>query len=104
MSVSLIILGILMVVSYILSLLGFVRKGIIIDDNYVFSSKEKRQNMNKNAYYLQSAIIFLCIGSMFLLHILRRVTDVVYLTYLAFIVGFATAVYAIASHYAIKKN
>ena len=43
------LLRILMIVSYIFALLGFLGIGIIIDDNYVFASKEKRKAMNKKA-------------------------------------------------------
>ena len=103
MSASTIILGILTITAYTLSLLGFLGKGIIIDDNYVFSSKEKRQRMNKTAYQLQSAMVFLGIGTMFLLYLLRLLTDIVLLYYVAIIIGSITMVYAIISHYIIKK-
>lgn len=103
MSVSSMILGILTIAAYTLSLFGFLGKGIIIDDNYVFSSKEKRQGMNKTAYQLQSALVFFGIGTMFLLYFLRLLTDIACLHYIAIIIGLATFVYAIISHYAIKK-
>lgn len=98
------LLSILMVVSYIFALLGFLGIGIIIDDNYVFASKEKRKAMNKKAYYLQSGIIFLCLGTMFLLYMLRLATGIVYFKYAAYMVCFAAMIYAIVSHYAIKRR
>lgn len=94
----------LMIISYIFALLGFLGIGIIIDDNYVFASKEKRKAMNKKSYYLQSGIIFLCLGTMFLLYLLRLVTGIVYFKYAALIVCMTAMIYAILSHYAIKKN
>lgn len=104
MSLSLALLIMLMVVSYIFALLGFLGTGIIIDDNYVFASKEKRRHMDKKAYYLQSAIIFLCLGTMFLQYIIRLLTGIVYFKYTAFMVCFAAMIYAIVSHYTIKKK
>lgn len=104
MLLSFTLLMMLMAVSYIFALLGLLGIGIIIDDNYVFASKEKRENMDKKAYYLQSAIIFLCLGTMFLLYIIRLLTGIVYFTYAAFMVCFAALIYAIVSHYAIKKK
>ena len=104
MSVNSIILLILTIAAYILSLLGFLGVGIIIDDNYVFASKEKRRSMNKKAYQQQSAMSFLGIGTMFLLHLLRRITGVAWLYYIAILVGLVTIVYAIATHYIMKKK
>lgn len=94
----------LMIISYIFALLGFLGIGIIIDDNYVFASKEKRKAMDKKVYHLQSAIIFLCLGTMFLLYLLRLITGIVYFKYAALIVCMTAMIYAILSHYAIKKN
>ena len=103
MSSSSIILGILTITAYTLSLLGFLGKGMIIDDHYVFSSKEKRQDMNKSAYQLQSAIVFLGVGTMFLLYFFRLLSDIASLYYIAIAIGLATMVYAIISHYVIRK-
>ena len=98
------LLTILMIISYIFALLGFLGTGIIIDDNYVFASKEKRKAMDKKAYHLQSAIIFLCLGTMFLLYMLRLATGIVYFKYAAYMVCLAAMLYAIVSHYAIKRR
>lgn len=101
---SVFLLGILMVVSYVLSLLGFLEIGIIIDDHYVFASREKRKTMNKKPYYRQSAIVFLCLGTMFLLYILRILSGVVYFAYLSFAICGIAMIYAIASHYTIRRK
>ena len=98
------IFSILMLASFILSLLDFIKKGIILDDNYVFASKEARERMDKKAYYLQSAIVFLLLGVMFLFHTLRLLLDIVWFTYAAFVIAFVAIVYVIVSHYAIKKK
>ena len=104
MSASSIILGILTIAAYALSLLGFLGKGIIIDDHYVFSTREKRKDMDKEAYYLQSGILFLCLGTMFLVYLLRLITGIRYFTYIALFFTFVAMVYAIISHYRIKKQ
>lgn len=96
--------GTLMAASYILSLLGFWGTGIIIDDHYVFASKEAEKKMDKRAYHLQSAIIFLCLGTMFLSHILRILSGFVVFSSIACAIGFTALIYAIVSHYAIRKK
>ena len=49
------------VVSLIFSLLGFMGKDMILDDAYIKASEEEREKMDKKAYRLQGAIIFLFI-------------------------------------------
>ncbi len=94
----------IIVVSFVLSLLAFFGKNIILDDVYIKASKEERDTMDKKAYRLQSAIIFLLIGIMTLCNVLRGLTDVVWFTYLALIIAVGAVVYAIVSHYTIKNK
>ena len=47
------------VMSLIISLLGFMGKDIILDDAYIKASEDEREKMDKKAYRLQGAIIFL---------------------------------------------
>lgn len=92
------------VVSLILSILGFAGKDVILDDAYIKASKEEREKMNKKAYRLQGAIIFLFIFIMTLFNLLRAVLHEAVFTYIAFTVAAMGIVYAIISHYQIKKN
>ena len=92
------------IVSLIFSILGFAGKDIILDDAYIKASKEEREGMDKQAYRLQGAIIFLFIFVATLCNLLRALTHTPLLTYIAFGVGAIGIIYAIISHYLIKKK
>ena len=92
------------VMSLIISLLGFMGKDIILDDAYIKASEDEREKMDKKAYRLQGAIIFLFIYALTLCNLLRAVLHIAWLTYIAFAIGTMGIVYAIVSHYAIKKK
>lgn len=92
------------VASLIFSLLGFAGKNIILDDAYLKASKEEREAMDKKAYRIQGAIIFLFIFVCTLCNLLRAVLHLPWLTYAATAIGVIGIVYAIISHYSIKKK
>ena len=102
-TIILVVLILLVVICAVLSLLGFLEIGIIIDDHYVFSPKEARRGMNKKPYYLQSGVVFLCLGLMFLMCLFRALTGIRGFQYAAYGIAFAAMVYAVVSHYSIKK-
>jgi hypothetical protein len=92
------------VVSLIFSLLGFMGKDMILDDAYIKASEEEREKMDKKAYRLQGAIIFLFIFALTLCNLLRAVLHIAWFTYVAYAIGAIGILYAIVSHYAIKKK
>lgn len=99
-----IILVFMTIGSLIFSLLGFMGKDIILDDTYIKASKEEREGMDKKAYRLQGAIIFLFIFAATLCNLLRAVLHLAWFTYVAFAISAIGIVYAIISHYVIKKQ
>ena len=101
---GLIFLIFLTVVSLIFSVLAFQGKDIILDDTYIKASEEERSTMNKKAYRIQGAIIFLFISAISACNALRSITHIPLFTYLATTFGIIVIVYAIASHYKIKKK
>lgn len=92
------------VASLVFSLLGFAGKNIILDDAYLKASKEERETMDKNAYRIQGAIIFLFIFAVTLCNLLRAVLHLPWLTYAAAAIGVVGIVYTVISHYSIKKK
>ena len=92
------------VVSLIFSVLGFMGKDMILDDAYIKASKEEREKMDKKAYRLQGAIVFLFLFLITLCSILRAVLHIPLFTYAAYVLGVIVIVYAIISHYKIKKR
>lgn len=104
MGIVVILLVVLTAASYLLSLLGFLEIGIIVDDRYVFASREAKKKMDKKPYYRQSGIVFACVGTMFALCLLRALTGIRLFAYLSYGIAFGTMIYAIVSHYTIGKQ
>jgi len=100
----LIVLVFLTIGSLIFSILGFIGKDIILDDAYIKASKEEREKMDKKAYRLQGAIIFLFLFAITLCNLLRAILHLAWFTYVAFAIAAIGIVYAIISHYKIKKH
>ena len=92
------------VVSLLFSLLAFMGKDIILDDAYIRASKEEREKMDKSAYRLQGALIFLFLFAITLCNILRAVLHMASFTYAAFVIAVIGIAYAIISHYKLKKK
>ena len=97
------ILTVLMAISYLLSMLGFLEIGIIIDDHYIFASREAKKKMDKKPYYRQSGVVFACLGTMFLMCLIRALTGMRLFVYISYGIAFGAMVYAIVSHYTIGK-
>ena len=99
---SLVFLIFLTVTSMIFSILAFLGKDIILDDAYLKASEEERNTMNKKAYRIQGAIVFLFIAVISACNALRAILHLPLFTYLAAAFGIIGIVYAIVSHYKIK--
>ena len=93
----------LTVTSLIFAILAFSGKDIILDDAYIKASEDERKNMNKKAYRIQGAIIFLFIAAISACNALRAMTQIPLFTYLAAAFGMIGIAYTIVSHYKIKK-
>ena len=48
----------LAVLMAVLAIVHFLQKGFLLNNAYLYASKEERKTMNKKPYYLQSAISF----------------------------------------------
>ena len=94
----------LTVTSLIFAILAFSGKDIILDDTYYKASEEERNTMDKKAYRIQGAIIFLFLAVISAFNALRAFTGIPLFTYLAAAFGIIGIVYAIVSHYRIKKK
>ena len=92
------------IISLIFSILGFSGKGIILDDAYLKASREERKTMDKHAYCLQGAIIFLLIFVATVCNLLRVWTYIPLFTYIAIGIGLIGIIYVVVSHYTLKKK
>ena len=101
---GLIMLMIMTIGSLILSMQAFCGKDIILDDAYLKASPEEREKMDKKAYRRQSGIIFLFLAAISMCNALRAILHQVWFTYLALALGLIAVIYAIVSHYALRKK
>lgn len=56
--VGAIILGIVAIASLVFSYLQFNEKGFLLNNAYIYASKQEREAMDKKPYYKQSGIVF----------------------------------------------
>nr|WP_302227110.1 DUF3784 domain-containing protein [uncultured Marvinbryantia sp.] len=99
-----IILGIIAVVCFVISYLQFNEKGILLNNAYIFASKQERETMMKKPHYKQSGIVFLLIGIIFLINSVDVILQTGWLFYCVIVVAVAAIVYAVISFIIIEKR
>lgn len=89
---------------FLLSIRSFLKRGFLLNNAYLYASKEERKTMNKKPYYKQSAVVFCALSVVFLVVGLSLVLhqDKVLLLEIPLIVGII--IYAIASTVQINKE
>lgn len=86
-----------------LSIMSFMEKGKLMNNAYIYASKEEREKMNKKPYYRQSGIAFLFTFMEFVFIGLSCLFDNVIYTVFQALVLIILFVYAIASSVKISK-
>lgn len=92
------------VVFYVLSIMQFMQKGKLFNNAYIYASKEERDKMDKKPYYRQSAIVFLGVGTIFLMNAVQAVVTSDWPFQLVVGLSICTLVYAVISSYLIEKK
>lgn len=104
---EIIISGILFLISalaFISSIRSFKEKGFLFNNAYIYASEQERDAMNKKPFYRQSAIVFLLIGTVFLLNGIAVLFNTKWIFFIVIAIIVATLIYAIASSIAIEKR
>ncbi len=83
---------------------SFFERGFLLNNAYIYASKEERRTMNKKPYYRQSAVVFCILSAVFLVIGLSLLfqNDKIVLLEIPLIVG--AIIYAIASNVRINKR
>ena len=104
MTVTAIIMYVVSVAFLLLSVRSFFQKGFLLNNAYIYSSKNEREKMNKKPYYRQTAVVLLLIGAIFALNgtALLFELDKLYIVVGALL--FVAVVYAIVSSVIIEKR
>ena len=99
--------GILLAISIGASVLGvrsWKEKGKLFNNAYLYASDQERSTMDKKPYYRQSAIVFLCVGLIFLLNAISMLLKAESFSLLSIAVAVLTLIYAIASDISVARN
>lgn len=91
-------------VSLLFSVLQFMEKGPLLNNAWLYSSKEERRKMNRKPYYRQSAIVLLFLFFVFLSVGLNLITKRMIYLVIEYVLLAAVFFYAIASTIIIQKN
>ena len=89
--------------AFLLSIRSFRGKGFLLNNAYLYASKQERETMDKTPYYRQSAIVFLLIGTIFSLNGLSLLLSIPWISYLATATCILTVIYAVVSSIYIEK-
>ena len=98
------ILFLVSVFAFITSIRSFMEKGFLLNNAYLYASKQERKTMDKKPHYRQSAIVFLSIGLIFLLIGLNMLFQTNWIFYIVIAIVIVTLIYAIVSSVMIEKN
>lgn len=83
---------------------SFLQKGFLLNNAYIYASKEERKTMHKTPYYIQSGVVFSLIGVIFVCNGLALALQKDWVFGLAHITLAVTLVYAIVSSVVIEKR
>ena len=99
-----ILLGVISIICFIISYLQFNQKGFLFNNAYIYASKQERKNMDKKPHYKQSGIVFLLIGTIFIVNTVEIILQTGWLFYLMICIAIIAIVYAIISSVIIEKR
>jgi hypothetical protein len=88
----------------LLSIRSFFEKGFLLNNAYLYASKEERKTMNKKPYYIQSAIVFCILSAVFIVIGISLIlhNDQLFLFEIPLVAG--VIIYAIVSTVLINKR
>ena len=88
----------------VFSIRSFMNKGFLLNNAYLYASKEEMEKMDKKPYYIQTAVVFLLLSIVFFIIGLSVVfqDSRIDLLEIPFVAG--TIVYAVLSTIRIRKR
>ncbi len=98
--ISFILAGIFACISFC----QFMEKGILLNNAFIFASKEERKNLDRKKYYRQSAIVFYMLSTVFLVTGLSIVFQNKKILLIKIPLLIATLIYAVISSIKIERD
>lgn len=90
-------------VNFFVSYRSFREQGFLINNSYIYATKQEREFMNKKPHYRQTAICFLLIGAFFLIDGIALLSGIDFFFIIAGLVLVTLVIYAIVSSLKIQK-
>lgn len=88
---------IIAIVSIIIGIMQIKQKGFLLNNAYIFASKEERKRINFKPYYIQSGIAFCLIGIIFIINAAEMLLQTFWLFSLAIATAIILIIYVIVS-------
>jgi hypothetical protein len=101
--VALVLVAVALVLAY-LSIRSFMGKGLLLNNSYLYASKQERERMNKKPYYIQSGVVFALFAVLMLVNAVEALLHTTWLFIVVMALVVVTTLYAILSSMLIKKN
>lgn len=96
------VLFLISALAFLLSIRSFQEKGFLLNNAYLYASRQERETMDKKPHYRQSAIVFLLLGCIFLLNGLQVLLNAPWIFYAVLVLMIVTLGYAIVSGIRLK--
>jgi fatty acid desaturase len=96
------VLFLISALAFLLSVRSFQEKGFLLNNAYLYASRQERENMDKKPHYRQSAIVFLLLGCIFFLNGLQVLLSATWIFYAVMVLVIVTLGYAIVSGIRLK--
>ena len=96
------VLFLISALAFLLSIRSFREKGFLLNNAYLYASRQERETMDKKPHYRQSAIVFLLLGCIFLLNGLQVLLKAPWIFYAVLVLMSITLGYAIVSSVRLK--
>ena len=91
-------------VNFFVSYRSFREQGFLINNSYIYATKQEREFMNKKPYYRQTAISFLLLGIFFLIDGVALLSGIDVFFVIAGLDLVALIIFAIVSSTKIEKK
>ncbi|MCD4714813.1 MAG: DUF3784 domain-containing protein [Clostridiales bacterium] len=102
--ITLVVLVLISLIFFVLGYFQFKEKGVLLNNAYIYASKEERKQMNKRPHYRQSAVVFVMIGIMFLFNAIEMFFKSGWLYYFSIGLIILLIIYAIVSSIMINRK
>lgn len=98
-----ILYGVVAIACMVVTFRSFNEKGFLLNNAYLYATKEQKMTMNKRPYYRQTAICFAILTVFFIVDLIDALVKTEFLIWIQSVLLIGLAVYALVSSFLIRK-